>query len=264
MRYLLSILLVLRAAVAEADSLMVVRALPLQARLLTVDEIGNAYIVRTDNNLVRYSENGDSTGFFRSVTNGDIGAVDATNPLRIILYYPDYGRLVLLDRMLAPKTELDLRRINVFNAPAVANSADGNIWIYDPFNARLRKINERGEEVSSGNDLRQQLEAVPAPSFMVERERRLYVSDTTQGIFVFDQYATYINRLPFTGIAYLQAYGTQLLYRSGSELISYELRDAREKVMALPEGSGRILNAALVRNRLYVLYENELVIYRLP
>lgn len=264
MRYLLSILLVLCAGVAAAaDSLMVLRTVPLRARLLTVDETGNAYVVRTDNNLVRYNENGDSTGFFRSVTNGDIGAVDATNPLRILVYYPDYSRLVLLDRMLAPKSELDLRRLNIFNATVVAGSADGNIWIYDPFNARLKKINEQGMEVSSGNDLRQQLDEVPDPAFMTERERKLYLSDTGKGIFVFDQYASYVSRLPFTGVQYLQVYGTQIVYRKGTAFLSYNLPDAVEKSIDLPSGQGAILNAALVRDKLYVLYEKELVIYRM-
>ncbi|MEP6930271.1 MAG: hypothetical protein ABI850_09670, partial [Flavobacterium sp.] len=60
------------------------------------DELGNIYAIYTDNTLVRYNEKGDSTGFYRSALNGDIGSVDVTNPLRILLYYPSFNKVVLV------------------------------------------------------------------------------------------------------------------------------------------------------------------------
>ena len=74
------------------NAFRVIRNIPVQARLLAVDELGNSYVVRVDNTVFRFNENGDSTGFYRSTLNGDIGTVDATNPLRILLYYPDFSK----------------------------------------------------------------------------------------------------------------------------------------------------------------------------
>src|SRR4051812_1226942 len=111
---LLAVLSLAGRAWASGDSLSVIRAIPMQSRMMTVDELGNVYVVRKDNSLVKFTEAGDSSTFYRSVLNGEIGGVDATNPLRVVVYYPAYSKVVLLDRMLAPKSELDLKKMNIF------------------------------------------------------------------------------------------------------------------------------------------------------
>jgi hypothetical protein len=147
----------------------------------------------------------------------------------------------------------------------VATSADGNLWVYDQFNARLRKIDDQLKEVTQNNDLRQQIEMVPNPSFLVERERKVYMCDTAQGILTFDQYGNYINTLSIFNVKYLQVYGPQLVYRAGDSLSSYDVQTIRSAVLPLPAaGEGSVINAALVRNTLYVLYTDGLVLYRLP
>ena len=258
-------LLLLFAGVAHAaDSLQVIRSIPVAARLLSMDELGNVYIVRNDNTLIRYSNTGDSTGFYRSVLNGDIGAVDATNPLRILLYYPAYSKVVLLDRMLSEKSQTDLRRRQLLSVPAVATASDGRVWAYDPFNARLLKLDEEGETVRASNDLRQQTGFVPRPVFMLERDRRVYVCDTLKGILIFDQFANYINLLPLPGVSNLQAFDQQLIYRQGSELHSFDMRLSTDKTMKLPDRQQTILHAVIGTGTLAVLYSDRLVIHAWP
>lgn len=259
------IVLCLPDVARAADALRLIRSVPVQARLVTMDELGNIYVVRHDNLLVRYNEQGDSTGFYRSVLNGDIQGVDATNPLRLLLYYPAFSKVVLLDRMLAVKSEIDLQRRNIFLPTAVATSSDGNLWVYDPFNARLLKLDETGGELRGSNDLRQQLNFVPTPSFMLERDRREYVSDTARGILVFDQFATYINTLPLYGVRQLQAFDQQLIYLQGDTLHSYDMRSFADKTLLLPAADGsRVTGAAIGPHALAVLYPDRLDIFAWP
>ena len=141
MRLLLHIFFILACLPAvqlrAADSLRLIRSIPMEARLMNVDDLGNVYVVRSNNSLVKFTETGDSSTFYRSVLNGDIGSVDVTNPLRVVVYYPSYAKVILLDRMLAPKNELDLKKINIVPNASVALSADGNLWVYDKVNALL-------------------------------------------------------------------------------------------------------------------------------
>jgi hypothetical protein len=246
------------------DSLHIIRSIPIDARMITMDELGNTYAVRNDNTLIRYNNFGDSTGFYRSVLNGDIGMVDATNPLRVLLYYPAFSTAVLLDRMLTQKAEIDLRRKQIMSATAVALASDGNLWVYDPFKAQLLKLDERGEIIRNSNDLRQQISFVPNPSFLLERDRRVYVSDTVQGILIFDQFASYVNTLPLTGIERLQAFDQQLVYRKVNNLYSYDMKLFGEKIFPLPYSQDSIIDAVIGQNTLSVLYKNRLGIYEWP
>lgn len=265
MRTLLIIVIILIGTTAQAaDTMQVIRIMPMQARLFNIDESGNIYIVRADNTLTRFTDAGDSSAFYRSITNGNIGTVDATNPLQVTVYFPDFSKAVILDRMLTPKADIDLRKLNITSPTAVANSADGMLWVYDPFNARLRKVDEELNIRTESNDLRQQISFVPAPNFMVERDRRLYVCDSANGILIFDQYATYINTLPIYGLKYLQAFGQQIVYRQGDTLHSYNLESFRDKIMLLPQSNTPILQAAFGRNALYVLYADKLILFRRP
>lgn len=243
-----------------ADSLQLIKSIPMQARMMTVDELGNVYVVRQDNALLRYTAQGDSSGYYGSIQNGQIGQVDATNPLRILLYYPAYQHIVLLDKMLSPKNELDLKKLHIYSTAYVASAADGDLWVYDGFNARLIKVSEQLDISAQSNDLRQQAERAPQPSFIVERNRKVYICDTAQGIFTFDQYGSYINTLSIYGARYLQVIGSQLVYRNGDTLHSFDMKTVRDKALALP--GGNIINAAISRDVLYVLYGDRLVLFR--
>lgn len=232
------------------------------ARFITTDELGNVYLVRQDNALIRYSSEGDSTGNFRSIQNGDLQWVDATNPLRVLLYYPAFSKVILLDRMLSVKNELDLKKLSIFNPPAVGMSADGRIWVYDFVNARLKKIDDQLNVVNTGNDMRQESATVPRPSALLERDTRVYLCDPVNGIYTFDRFASYLNTLEIKGVKQLQAFGSQLIYRSGDSLKAYDLKTLSLKTIALPVQSD-FINARVERNRLYLLFADRLELYRM-
>lgn len=247
-----------------ADSVRVIRSIPVEARMITMDELGNTYVVRNDNALIRYDNQGDSTGFYRSVLNGDITAIDATNPLRVLLYYAAYTKALLLDRMLSEKSAIDLRRQHILTSAAVATSSDGKLWVYDPFNARLIKVDDAGEITRTSNDLRQQIEEVPTPVFMLERDRRVYVADLSRGVLVFDQFANYISTLPLKPVERLQAFDQQLVYRIGNTLHSYDMKSFSAREFPLPDAAAGIIDAVLGPSTLSVLYKHKLVIYPWP
>ncbi len=244
-----------------SDSLVLLKTIAVQARQISCDDLGNVYVVKTDNSLVRYSQNGDSTGFYKSISNGDITSVDANNPLRIVLYYAPFSKVVILDRMLAFKNELNLSQINLLRPSAVAASADGNLWVYDQFNARLKKVDDNLKEVGQSNDLRQQLQFVPSPSFMAEKDRRLYLCDTAQGILVFDRYGNYVNDLSIYGVKYLQVYNKQLVYLAGDTLNSFNTETIAAKTIIIPATTSKLLQAIIAGEKVFAIYEDKLAIY---
>lgn len=230
-------------------------------RMMSTDESGNVYVVYKNNQLYRFTKNGDSSGFYRSISNGDIGWIDATNPLRVLLYYPSFSKVVILDKMLSPKMELDLKQLNLFNAPAVCVSGDGMLWAYDPLNAKLKKINDQLEIVVSSNDLRSETNEVPQPSSMIERDYKVYMVDSANGIYTFDRFGSYINTLPFYGINKIQVVGTQLIYRVKDSLQVYDLKANTNKAIIIPRAEN-LVDVRIERNRLFCLYEDRLDIFK--
>ncbi len=258
---ILASLFFLSPGLAGAQEL--IRSIPTEnARSITTDELGNVYLVRQDNALIRYSSEGDSTGNFRSIQNGDLLWVDATNPLRILLYYPAFSKVLLLDRMLTVKNELDLKKLSIFNAPAVGMSADGRIWVYDFVNARLKKIDDQLNVINTSNDMRQESQTVPRPTALLERDTRVFLCDPDNGIYTFDRFASYLNTLEIKDAKQLQAFGSQLIYRNNDSLRSYDLKTLSLRTIPLPAGPD-FITARIERNRLYLLFTDRLELYRI-
>ena len=238
------------------------RTIPLpSARFMTTDELGNVYVVTTDNALLRFNDKGDSTGSFRSIQNGDLLWVDATNPLRILLSYPQFSKVILLDNMLAPKHELDLKKMQVYNMPAAGMSADGQLWVYDYNESKLRKFNEQLEQTAASNDLRMEAGEVPLPQSLLEQGGRVYLCDTAKGIFTLDRFGNYLSTLSLRGVAKLQVLGSQLLYFDGMQIQVYDTKSLQAGTLLLPLKEG-LLDARVARGHLLLLYADQLEIYR--
>lgn len=262
--YALYALLLLVGCYGQLPAQELLKSVPVtDARLMTTDEMGNVYLVRGDNSLIRYNLDGDSTGNFRSIQNGDLTWIDATNPLRVLLYYADFAKIILLDRMLTPKNDLDLKKIGIFNAPAVGISVDGRIWVYDFNNARLKKIDDQLNATNTSNDMRIESGTVPEPTCIIERDGRVYLCDAAKGIYTFDRFASYINTLEIRNVSRMQAFGSQLVYRRGDTLNAYDLKTLSLKVIPLPH-AGDLVDVRIERKRLYFLYNNKLDIYVTP
>jgi predicted DNA repair protein MutK len=115
-----------------------------------------------------------------------------------------------------------------------------------------------------GNDLRQQLSELPKPSYLIERDRRVYMADTSLGLLIFDQYGTYLNTLSLIGLHKMQIVGSQIIYQKANQLIAYDFKKFVETQIPIPVlAQSAIVQAAYCRNILYVLYTDRLVLYRL-
>lgn len=238
------------------------KTIPIKAAFMAVDDLGNVYLVRKeDNSLVRYTADGDSSNFFRTISNGNIGFVDATNPLRILLYYPRYSKVVLLDRMMGIKNELNLNTVGILKPTAIAASTDGGIWVYDQFNGKLKKLNEQLEVLYESNDLRQQLDRVPNTHYMLEKNRNLYMADSAAGILIFDRYANYVNMIAISGLNEVQVFDDRFVYRKASDLESYDYKTIKTQQLPLPVNEEKLLQVKIIRDRLYLLLEDRLEIY---
>lgn len=245
------------ALVKASDSLVLRKSIPMTAFDLTTDPLGNIYLLKEKNTLTKLNENGDSLAIFNEIRKGKNIQIDASNPLRTLMYFSDYGNILVLDNLLSLKMSLKLFSIGILNAPCIASSIDGGIWIFDPL-GNLIKMNERLEKIFTVN-LQNTLEEVLDPIYMIEQERNLYVVDRKKGIFMFDQFGMYKINYPFQTqeIQYINSY---LIYFQKPYLYSYDTRSFVEKKLILPSPEN-IIKVRVEKNKVYILRFQSLEIY---
>jgi hypothetical protein len=171
----------------------------------TTDNLGNLYLVNNGNQVKKLNANGDSLAVYNDVKRyGKIYSIDASNPLKILVYFRDFATIVVLDRLLTVRNTIDLRKQNIYQAQAVATSYDGNIWVYDELESKLKKISDIGRILIESADMRQVFEVAPQPTVMYDRDGQLYLYDTSRGLLVFDYYGAQKNNYQLTHVNDLQ------------------------------------------------------------
>ena len=200
-----------------------------------VDNLGNLYVLTRGHQLRKYSPRGDSVGVFNDVVKyGRLRAMDVSNPMRILLFYPDFGTILLLDRMLKPLDAIDLRRTSMLQVSAVATSYDNQCWVYDEQEARLRKIDAQGRVLLESPDLRMIMDEPPAPVYMSDQQGTVSLYDPVRGLYRFDQYGAFRQRIPVADWSDVRVSGALFEGVREGGMIRYDLKTGRTGQYAIP------------------------------
>lgn len=212
------------SAVAQTDSLfMPARTYPGSITDFTADNLGNLYILYQNGQLKKLNAAGDSMGVFNNVRRyGKVFSIDVTNPLKVILYYKDFGTVLILDRFLNTRSTLDLRRQNLFQVTAVAQAYDNNIWVFDELESRLKRIGDDGRLVDQSTDFRMIFDSMPSPRFIVDQDKQVFLYDPLKGVYIFDYYGSFKSRIPFTGWVDFTVINNIIFGRDQEYLYRYE------------------------------------------
>ncbi len=230
----------------------------------TVDNLGELYIINTDNQLKKYNEKGDSVGVFNQVTKyGKLSYVEAQNPWKAILFYQDYSTIVLLDKYLNVLTNINLRKQNIFKVRAVTTSYDNNMWLYDEQENKLKKIDDTGNKIFESVDFRLLFDSVPSPQKIIDDDGFVYLYDPEKGLYIFDYYGSFKSRLLFlnwTDVTvidkFIYGFDKNNLYRYAPPL-----PDIKKYILPLAAQSNSSLKVS--NHRIYILKNQQLEIYSL-
>lgn len=86
-----------------------------------IDNLDYIYLITDNNQLKKLTPNGDSVAVFNDVKKyGNPDYADVTNPLKALLYYKNYSTIVMLDRLLTVRNNINLRKQNIFYNTALS------------------------------------------------------------------------------------------------------------------------------------------------
>ncbi|MBP6456967.1 MAG: hypothetical protein KA275_09605, partial [Chitinophagaceae bacterium] len=90
------------------NKLELVKSIKMKADFISTDYLGNIYVVRNKNFIVKYNKNGDSISNFNVIQRGKISQIDATNPMKTLVYFANFSQILVLDNMLSLKNTINL------------------------------------------------------------------------------------------------------------------------------------------------------------
>ena len=247
---------------SSASMLKIAGFIPGEYTYMNVDVLGNIYLITSGNRLIKLNSNRDSVAVFNDVKKyGNPSYIDVSNPLKILVYYKSFSTIVALDRFLTFRNNINLRNKNIFSVNAVATSYDNNFWVFDEQDYKIKKINEQGELLLESSDIRQLTDEAPVPTTIIDCDNQLYIYDEHKGLYLFDYYGAFKNRIPFKGWQNVAVSNNIIYGFIGNELLSYQINSLQLKKYTFSESAANFISIKAINGKLYMLKKGELEIY---
>lgn len=176
------------------------------------DKLQQVYIITPEDVVIKYDNRGREVGRYTNNYLGELEMVDPTNPINVVLYYPDQQTLVTLDVTMNEIARTNLVSFGFFNIEALCSTNDGNLWVLDGMEFRLKKINRHGKILYTSQNLMLLMGEPFKPIKLLERNNQVFALDPTKGIFVFDNMGNFDRRYDIRGVEYMQFFGGNLYY----------------------------------------------------
>jgi hypothetical protein len=228
----------------------------------TVDNLGNCFVISSNGQIKKINNKGDSAGVFNNVRQyGKLFSMDVTNPLKVLLYYKSFGTIVILDRFLNVRSTIDLRKQDLFQVKAIGQSYDNNIWVFDEQESKLKKVADDGRVIDQSSDFRMIFDSMPSPQFIVDQDKLVYLYDSVKGVYIFDYYGAFKNRIPLRGWSDFTVINKVMFGRDGSMLYRYEQGTLDLRQFAIPPAFREARKIRITPQFLYVLKDGVLEWY---
>lgn len=160
----------------------------------TLDRLGNCYAIKNGYEIIKMGPDGK---VLNSNSRRDLGTpdlIDATDPLRILVFYRDFAYISIYDNRLSKQNDINLRIMNISSPTLIASANDGGIWVFDMETMQLYKIDINLNQSKINIDLRQLLNKSIKPLRMEVSTNFLCLADDHDS-YIFDQYGTYSGTL---------------------------------------------------------------------
>ncbi len=246
----------------ETKSYSLYKSIPMEARFLTTDKLQQSYLVNAQNDVIKLNPIG--TEVFRYSNNklGHLETIDVSNPFHILLYYPDFGAVIILDRTLNEINHYNLLDLGIPQTHALGISFDNNIWIYDELDFRLRKHDKQGEVLVESIDLSAMLPESIYPTSVKESNNLVYLHDPKTGILIFDVFGQYIKTIPFKNLRSLQVRDQHIFGLQDDQFYVWQVDSEIKHPINLPIKLEEGIQIRLEQNCFFALHKEELKIFK--
>ncbi|MGP8217529.1 MAG: hypothetical protein ACLQQ4_18315 [Bacteroidia bacterium] len=235
--------------------------IPLDGGSFTTDNLQNVYIYE-DDVLKKYSSNGTLLYTHSDKSYGNITALNAYDPMKIMVFYRDFPAIVFLDNTLSQNgNTVNPGDLGYPLTSLACVSHDNGMWIYDAQTLQLIRFDVNLNPLQKTGNLNQLLGIPLNPIFLSEYNSYVYLNDTTEGILMFDAFGTYYKTLPFKGLTHYQVRGDDMFYMQNHKIHSFHLKTITEDIIAQPDSLAT--QCRVEKNLLYEKYLDTVRVYEI-
>ncbi|HXD94888.1 MAG TPA: hypothetical protein VNX01_16890 [Bacteroidia bacterium] len=244
------------ASFSADDELKILFTIKSTSDFFTTDNLGNTYLIKGEE-IKKYSQTGDLLKIFSNKTTGKITSLDATNPLRMLVFYKDFATILIIDDLLSQNGDpMNLLDYSLEQSDAICTSFNNGIWFFNRENMELIRLDESFKPVVNSGNLNRLLGADFKPNFMIENNGYLYLNNPTDGIYVFDIYGTYFKTIPIKNLQRFQVKDNNIFYYLGGVLKSYNIKDLTQKELPFKN----VTDVRVEKENYYLFYSDSVVV----
>jgi hypothetical protein len=200
--------------------------------MIAVDKLGNIFTIE-DGTLKKYDP-GMNVRAYSNRRFGSVSHVDVADPLNIVVFFRDFGTVVILDQNLAEKKIFLSNQLHEFDTPhLVSSSVKGGFWGFFPVVSNLVLFNDRGMVEIRSEEINRKHPDLSTPVYMVEMDDKLYLS--ANGIWVFDQFGNYIYRIQQISPPFFQVQNNKIFFVNNAQLLVYDIALNTQRTIDFPE-----------------------------
>jgi len=204
-----------------------------QPMFAEVDNLGRIYVVDDKNRIINYKPDLTEQYRFANAKSGQVSTLDVTNPLKVVAFYDDFNQVKILDNTLSIINELSLAdKYADISACGVTN--DGHLWIFDPVQFKLIKINDAGVNVMESSNVNDFGMTDVKITDIREKGNFVILCDRTKGFYIFDNLGQYLYFFESKDIKSFQFDGRNIYYYTSTGLKSYSVKFKERLILGVP------------------------------
>lgn len=194
-----------------------------QVKNYQVDRLDNVLYIDLKSNITKIESTKLKTNHYAALASGSPEILDATNPFAIMVYYPSFFQVKILDVNLSEIGSYDLRAIypnSFFNL--VCTAPVNGFWAYDEFSRKLVKLDGNFQTKQESQDLYLFTKKIIKPNFLSANNKFVYLNDPLVGIMVFDIFGNYQKTIPILGLKKFTVKEGKIIYGKGGQILQYQ------------------------------------------
>lgn len=225
-----------------------------------IDNLGNILFVK-EAEMIKHLANGNYFTRYSNLKLGDITSVDASNGLRLMLFYRDYQQLVFLDDQLTQKSDaVSLEKLGYEQTDLVCLSANNGFWLFNKANNELVRFDDELKKMASTGNLKQMLQTEDVkPNFLMEYNGNVFLNCPDVGIYVFDIFGTFSKVISIKGLKNFQVNENIIYFQKDSSVCSYNYKLFEEICKSYPVT--KLAQSVFFKNRVYLSNKDSLCVH---